>query len=93
MLVRFVTIKVKLVIYVGGCLFFHQKFKLLCCGHGNAGQLELIKLELLQMHTMRREKGNAIESIHKEVIVTIKFENYIGCESSKSRRGVMLLYN
>lgn len=93
MSVRFVTIKIKLVIHVSVCLFSHQKFKLLCCGHGKAGQLEQIKLELLQMHTMRREKGNAVESIHKEIIVNIKFENYIGCESSKSRRGVMVLYN
>lgn len=43
------------------------------------------------MHIMRREKGNTVESIHKEVIVNIKLENYIGYESSKSRRGVMVL--
>lgn len=87
MLVRFVTIKVKLVIYVGVCSFFHQKFKLLCCGHGNTGQLELIKLELLQMHTTRREKGNAVESIHKEVIVNIKFENSLDVNQVRAGEG------
>lgn len=76
---------------MGVCLFLHQKFKLLCGWHGKAEQLEQIQLEFLQMHTTRRGKGNTVESIHKEVTVNIKLENYIGYESSKSRRGVMVL--